>query len=158
MAFPRIATEDMQIAGTSITAGDIVLVSLSAANRDPVLGADMDCFDPARSPAPHIAFGYGIHRCVGAELARMELRTAFPALISRFPNLRLAVAPHDLAFREQSIVYGLQTLPVLTHLDVGRQQPHSAAPRTTRGRGRPSARGPRFPLRAEGFRGWSRRC
>lgn len=113
MAFPRFAKEDMEIAGARISEGDIVLVSLSAADRDPKLGPDMEKFDATREPTSHLAFSYGIHRCIGAELARMELRTAYPALVRRFPNLRLAVPAEDLSFRKVSIVYGLDELPVL---------------------------------------------
>jgi cytochrome P450 len=113
MAFPRFATEDMEIAGVKICSGDIVLVSLSGANRDKALGEDMERFDPTRKSASHLAFSYGIHRCIGAELARMELRAAYPALVRRFPGMRLAVAPEELAFRKVSIVYGVNSLPVL---------------------------------------------
>jgi cytochrome P450 len=113
MAFPRFAKEDMEIGGVHIAEGDIVLVSLSTADRDPKLGPDMETFDATRDPTSHLAFSYGIHRCIGAELARMELRTAYPALIRRFPNLRLAVPEEDLSFRQVSIVYGLDELPVL---------------------------------------------
>jgi cytochrome P450 len=113
MAFPRFAKEDMEIGGVRIAEGDIVLVSLSAADRDPKLGAGMETFDATREPTSHLAFSYGIHRCIGAELARMELRTAYPALVRRFPNMRLAVPAEDLSFRKVSIVYGLDELPVL---------------------------------------------
>ncbi|MFF1615627.1 cytochrome P450 [Amycolatopsis sp. NPDC058278] len=113
MAFPRFAKEDMEIGGVHIAEGDIVLVSLSTADRDPKLGPDMETFDATRDPTSHLAFSYGIHRCIGAELARMELRTAYPALIRRFPNLRLAVPEEKLSFRQVSIVYGLDELPVL---------------------------------------------
>lgn len=113
VAFPRFATRDLEIAGLKIASGDIVVCSLSGANRDRVLGADMESFDPARRPTSHLAFGHGIHRCIGAELARMELRRAYPALLRRFPNLRLAIAPEDLAFRQASIVYGVDSLPVI---------------------------------------------
>jgi cytochrome P450 len=113
MAFPRFAKQDMEIGGVHIAEGDIVLVSLSVADRDPKLGPDMDTFDATREPTSHLAFSYGIHRCIGAELARMELRTAYPALVRRFPNLRLAVPADELAFRKVSIVYGLDELPVL---------------------------------------------
>jgi len=113
MAFPRFAKQDIEIGGVHIAEGDIVLVSLSAADRDPKLGPDMDSFDATREPTSHLAFSYGIHRCIGAELARMELRTAYPALVRRFPNLRLAVPEEELSFRKVSIVYGLDELPVL---------------------------------------------
>jgi cytochrome P450 len=113
MAFPRFATEDMEICGEQISEGDILLVSLSGANRDAALGTDMEKFLPARKSPSHLAFSYGIHRCIGAELARMELRAAYPALLRRFPNMRLAVPADELKFREISIVYGLDALPVL---------------------------------------------
>ncbi len=70
----------------------------------------MDAFDPTRPVSTHLAFGHGFHRCVGAELARMELRTAFPALARRFPDLTLAADALD--YRELSIVYGVESLPV----------------------------------------------
>ncbi len=89
-----------------------MLCSLSGADRDGKLGPDMERFDPSRNVPSHLAFGYGIHRCVGAELARMELRAAYPALVRRFPNMRLAVAPDALEFRKLSIVYGIESLPV----------------------------------------------
>ena len=73
---------------------------------------DPDAFRIDRERNPHLSFGVGPHRCVGAELARMELRAAFPALARRFPTLRLAVPIADLAFRNSSIVYSVQTLPV----------------------------------------------
>ena len=113
VAFPRFATEDLEIAGVRIASGDIVMVSLSGANRDAILGAGMENFDPNRAPTSHVAFGHGIHRCIGAELARMELRAAYPALIARFPRMRLAVPARELSFRHASIVYGLDSLPVL---------------------------------------------
>ncbi|HEX3791648.1 MAG TPA: cytochrome P450 [Pseudonocardiaceae bacterium] len=115
VAFPRFATEDMEIEGVQVSTGDILLVSLSAANRDPGLGdddTDMETFDPTRKASSHLAFGYGFHRCIGAELARMELRAAYPALISRFPQIRLAVGADELSYRQTSIVYGVDALPV----------------------------------------------
>ncbi|MFI7384396.1 cytochrome P450 [Streptomyces sp. NPDC049813] len=115
-AFPRFAREDTVIGGVPVAAGDIVIVSLSAADRDPRLGVagdDMDAFLPARpSAASHLAFGYGIHRCIGAELGKMELRAAFPQLARAFPGLRLAVPAAELEFRKLSIVYGVDALPV----------------------------------------------
>lgn len=113
IAFPRFARRDIEIAGVVIPRGDMVLCSLSGANRDPSYVMDDGRFDPHRpTPAGHLAFGHGIHRCIGAELARMELRSAYPALARRFPGMRLAVPPQDLAFRKLSIVYGIEALPV----------------------------------------------
>ncbi|TWP39097.1 cytochrome P450 [Leekyejoonella antrihumi] len=113
MAFPRFAKEDHDLFGMHIREGDVLLVSLSAANRDSRLGAGMDTFDPHRAPTPHLAFGHGFHRCVGAELARMELRTALPAMARRFPQMRLAVPEDELNFHRLALVYGLDELPVM---------------------------------------------
>jgi cytochrome P450 len=111
VAFPRFAREDVTVRGVDIAKGDVVVVSLAGADRDPVLGNDLERVDLAREPTSHLAFGYGVHRCIGAELARMELRAAYPALVRRFPSMRLA--DDDLTFRRVSIVYGVDRLPVL---------------------------------------------
>jgi len=111
--FPRLTREEVELGGQRIGAGELVLCSLSSANRDSALGADMDRVNPDRAdPAPHLAFGYGAHHCVGAQLARMEMRIAYPALLRRFPELRLAVPDEQVAFREFSVVYGVTGLPV----------------------------------------------
>lgn len=112
VSFPRFARADMTLFGKEVKAGDVVVCSLPAANRDEVFGAAPDRFDPGRDGRTHLAFGHGFHRCVGAELARMELRTALGALARRFPELTLAAAPSELAFTDTSIVYGLGALPV----------------------------------------------
>ncbi len=113
VAFPRFAREDVEVGGKLISKGDVVVVSLSTADRDPALGADLDTVDPKRPPTSHLAFGHGVHRCIGAELARMELRAAYPALVRRFPKIRLATTAEELNYRKVSIVYGVETLPVL---------------------------------------------
>jgi cytochrome P450 len=116
VAFPRFARHDMRLFGKKIRAGDVVLCSLSGADRDPALGPERpDDFDPTRQVGSHLAFGYGFHRCVGAELARMELSAAIPGLARRFPDLSLAVDPGELQFRDLSIVYGIDSLPVRLH-------------------------------------------
>jgi len=112
VAFPRVARIDTTIAEQPVAAGDLVLCSLSSANRDPVLGSDLETVALSRPPTAHLAFAHGIHHCLGAQLARIELRLAFPALLRRFPQLRLAVDPADIVYRERSIVFGLETLPV----------------------------------------------
>ena len=111
VAFPRFAKHDLELGGKQIKTGEMVLCSLSGANRDPELGPHMQDFDPNRI-SPHLAFGYGAHRCVGAELAKMELRIAYPALLRRFPELRLDVPAGDVSFHEYSVVHGVDTLPV----------------------------------------------
>lgn len=112
VAFPRFAREDVVVGGVPIGKGDVVVASLSAADRDSVLGPGMDVIDPNREATSHLAFGHGLHRCIGAQLARMELRAAYPALVHRFPAMRLAVPPEELIFRKSSIVYGVESLPV----------------------------------------------
>jgi cytochrome P450 len=112
IAFPRFPKQDVELAGHKIVKGDVVVCHLTGANRDARVGDGMDGFDADRTPRSHLAFGHGFHRCVGAELARMELRTAYPALARRFPDLRLAVEPGELDFRGLSIVYGVDSLPV----------------------------------------------
>ena len=122
IAFPRFARDHLELYGHQVEAGDVVIFSLSGADRDPTNGASarrsdgadtsLEDFDPRRLSAPHYAFGHGFHRCIGAELARMELRVAYPALVRRFPKLRLAVDPSELNFRKLSIVYGVESLPV----------------------------------------------
>jgi cytochrome P450 len=112
VSFPRFPRHDVRLGGHTISHGDVILCQLAGANRDERTGTGLEKFDARRPPASHLAFGHGFHRCVGAELARLELRTAFPALARRFPDL--AVATRDLAYREKSIVYGLDSLPVLT--------------------------------------------
>jgi cytochrome P450 len=112
VAFPRFARTDTTIADQAVAEGDLVLCSLSSADRDAALGPDMERLDLTRQATPHLAFAYGIHHCLGAQLARLELRTAFPALLRRFPALRLAVDPAEVRYRERSIVYGVEELPV----------------------------------------------
>jgi cytochrome P450 len=116
VAFPRFSRTEVEIGGQQIPAGALVLVSLSAADRDALLGSgaapSMESFFPTRPTTSHLAFGYGIHRCVGAELARIELRIAFPALARRFPTMRPAVPMEELKFRNSSIVYSAETMPV----------------------------------------------
>ncbi|MFI9555463.1 cytochrome P450 [Nonomuraea endophytica] len=110
VAFPRFAREDLDLFGTPITKGQLVLCSLTAANRDPALGESMDKAVPGRESAgSHLAFGHGIHRCIGAPLAQMEMRIAYPALLRRFPNLRV---DGEVPFRKLAIVYGVEKLPV----------------------------------------------
>jgi cytochrome P450 len=114
VSFPRFARSDMELEGRRIRAGDVLIASLSGANRDPGwAGQEPDRFDPVRvPPSGHLAFGHGVHRCIGAELARMELRAVLPALLRRFPDLAVAVPERELDFRQLSFVYGVAELPV----------------------------------------------
>jgi cytochrome P450 len=108
----RTALKDVTIDGTTIKAGDAVVCSLPSANRDAAITDDPDVLDLTREPTSHVAFGHGVHHCLGAPLARLEMRIAFPALLRRFPGLRLAVPFEEIEFRSLSVIYGLQSLPV----------------------------------------------
>jgi cytochrome P450 len=110
----RFTTEAITLGGTEIPAGVPVLVALGAANRDPERFPSPDQLDLERDAATHLSFGHGIHRCVGAPLARAEADIALRALLARFPELRLAVPPDQLGWRRTRLVRGLASLPVLT--------------------------------------------
>lgn len=113
IAFPRFAREDHDLFGSHVKKGSVVIVSLSGANRDPDVMANPEQFDLRNTATMNFAFGHGMHRCVGAELARMELRTALTALARRFPHLAIATDdPGELGWRDLSIVYSLDRLPV----------------------------------------------
>lgn len=110
----RYAVEDVVIAGTTIPRGVQVIVNLAAAGRDPARTADPDRLDVTRSSAEHLAFGHGIHHCLGARLARLEGRVAFTALVTRFPGMRLAVPVEELRWDHGDgvVLRGLSELPV----------------------------------------------
>ncbi|HET6152123.1 MAG TPA: cytochrome P450 [Marmoricola sp.] len=112
IAFPRFAREDVVVGGKRIKKGSVMLVHLPIASRDP-RSTPGPGLCPMKESSNHVAFGHGLHRCVGAELARMELRAAYPALAKRFPNMRLAVDPADLEYHAKSIVFGIESLPVV---------------------------------------------
>jgi cytochrome P450 len=112
LGIPRYAHEDVEISGQTIARGDGVLIAIGAANRDPSAFADAEEFDPARSPNQHLGFGHGAHFCIGATLARTELRTVFPALLRRFPGLRLTVDIRDIAYRSDQLTGGVHSVPV----------------------------------------------
>lgn len=112
VSFPRIAKEDVVVGGHLIKKGAVMLAHLPTASRDP-RSTPGEALCPVKESSNHLAFGHGLHRCVGAELARMELRAAYPALAKRFPEMRLAVDPSELEFHSKSIVYGVESLPVV---------------------------------------------
>lgn len=110
----RVTTTDVELDGVAIPAGKQVLVCLGAANRDPGAFADPTTLDVTRDRTSHLAFGHGIHFCLGAPLARLEGRAAFTALLERFPALRLAVPREELAWTHGDglVLRGLAALPV----------------------------------------------
>jgi cytochrome P450 len=108
----RLATEDVELAGVTIRAGDGIIAAGDAANRDPAEFANPDELDLHRESNHHVAFGFGIHQCLGQPLARLELQVAYPALLRRFPTLRVAAALEQIPFRDEMAVYGVHALPV----------------------------------------------
>ncbi|WP_433725914.1 cytochrome P450 [Nocardia sp. CA-129566] len=109
----RSALEDVELGGQVIRAGQTVALSLQAANRDPAKFDHPNSLDLRRNVVGHLGFGYGIHQCLGQHLARIEMRTALPALISRLPTLQLAVPADEIRMRPDGIgVHGVQRLPV----------------------------------------------
>ena len=111
-ASPKITTEEVEISGHTIAAGETVVCAMPSANRDPALTDDPDRLDVTRGATNHLGFGHGIHHCLGAPLARMQMRLAFPALLRRFPGLQLAVPFEQTGFRPSHLFYGLHALPV----------------------------------------------
>ncbi|MEU9736167.1 cytochrome P450 [Streptomyces sp. NPDC048002] len=110
----RFAVTDIEIAGVTIPAGDAIITTYAAANLDPEhYGPDADTFDATRGADDHLAFGIGVHRCIGAPLARVEALTALPALFDRFPGLRLAVDADELRQVPSFIAFGWREIPVL---------------------------------------------
>ena len=112
LATLRYTTEPVTISGTEIPAGEVVMVALTAADRDAERYPDPDVLDLHRDTGQHVAFGYGIHHCLGAPLARLEGEIAFRTLLDRFPDLALAAEPETLAWRSSTLIRGLTSLPV----------------------------------------------
>jgi cytochrome P450 len=111
-AIPRFTTTDVEIAGTAVPAGQLVVLSLPSGNRDAESVDAPDTLDISRGTPGHLAFGHGVHHCLGAPLARMEMRIAFPALLRRFPRLALAEPFPDVRFRVFHFIYGVRSLEV----------------------------------------------
>ncbi|MEU6840477.1 cytochrome P450 [Streptomyces sp. NPDC046716] len=108
----RFAREPLDLAGTAIPAGDAVLVALAAASRDPSHYTDADRFDLRRTGPAHVAFGHGLHHCLGAPLARVEAETALRRFLARFPAVALATDPATLTWRSSTLLRGLTDLPL----------------------------------------------
>ncbi|MGI5127859.1 cytochrome P450 [Pseudonocardia sp. CA-107938] len=110
--FYRYATEDVEVGGETIPAGSTVVVSLLAANRDPRRFEHPDTLDVHRKVRGQVAFGHGIHQCLGQQLARIEMRAGFAGLLRRFPTLAMAVPADEVRLRTDMNVYGVHELPV----------------------------------------------
>lgn len=109
---PRFAREDMEIQGHKIPKGSMMSVLIASANRDEAAFENADQLDIARNPNRHVAFGYGIHYCLGAPLARLEGRIAISKLVQRFPEMRLAIPREKLIWRKSSALRGMKALPL----------------------------------------------
>ncbi|GLZ49795.1 cytochrome P450 [Actinomycetospora sp. NBRC 106375] len=108
----RYAHDTVEVDGVTIAPGEAVVLSIGAANQDPTVFAAPTELDRDRAENPHLGFGHGVHHCVGASLARVELREVFAALPARVPTLRVAVPPEELRLRTESLTGGVLELPV----------------------------------------------
>ncbi|HKT06135.1 MAG TPA: cytochrome P450 [Rugosimonospora sp.] len=109
---PRVTTEEVELGGVRLPAGAVVMAATVAANRDPGLFTDPDRLDLDRGDVPHLAFGAGVHHCLGAPLARMELQEALRGLLRHVPDLRVVVPDSELRFKRGMVVRSLEALPV----------------------------------------------
>jgi cytochrome P450 PksS len=132
MATERYAVEDVQVSEGMIPAGALVLCVIGSANHDEVQFAQPELVDLARSPNPHLAFGQGIHYCLGAPLARLEAQIAFETLLRRFAHIELAVPPGSLTWRPGVFLRGVERLPLRVHNATRAAITASTAVRTTR--------------------------
>ncbi|GAA1719217.1 cytochrome P450 [Fodinicola feengrottensis] len=112
LGLSRLAIGDITIGEVTIRAGQTVLISLPAANRDPALTENPNDLDVSRPRASHVAFGHGIHQCLGQQLARTEMKIGYHHLLRRFPDLALACEPHEVPLRSDMRIYGAHALPV----------------------------------------------
>ncbi|MBK7470262.1 MAG: cytochrome P450 [Betaproteobacteria bacterium] len=108
----RVALEDVEIGGVTIPKGEGLFMLLASANRDQAMFANPDALDVGRDASRHLAFGYGIHQCLGQMLARVELRIVFETILRRLPGLRLAVPLEEIRFKHDMQIYGVHNLPV----------------------------------------------
>jgi cytochrome P450 len=108
--FPRYATEDVELGGVLVRAGEPVVVSTASANRDETLFSDSERLDLTRQEATQLGFGYGPHHCIGAQLARMELQVALRTLLTRLPGLRFATSAEDVEWKTKMVVRGPQRM------------------------------------------------
>ncbi len=108
----RVATEDFSIGGELIRAGDFVLMNLPAGNWDPEFVDDPASLDATRNARGHLGFGFGVHQCIGQNLARVEMHIALATLVRRLPGLALAVPADELRFQNEQEIYGIEELPI----------------------------------------------
>jgi cytochrome P450 len=109
---PRVTTEEVELGGVLLPAGAAVIPVMTAANRDPASITDPDRLDVTRPQTAHLGFGAGVHHCLGAQLARMELQEALRGLLGRLPRMELVTPVDELIFKDGMIVRSLHALPV----------------------------------------------
>jgi cytochrome P450 len=112
MGVSRVATENVTVAGVEVPAGSTVIIATPEVNRDPRHWDDPDRLDVLRQRNSHLAFGHGIHQCLGQQLARVEMRVGLGELLTRLPNLRLAVPASEVPLRNEMLIFGVHSLPV----------------------------------------------
>lgn len=108
----RVATADVELGGVTVAAGETVVLGTPETNRDPRHWDAPDDLDVRRERAPHLAFGHGIHQCLGQQLARAEMRVGISELVTRMPDLRLAVPAAEVPLRNDMLIFGVHALPV----------------------------------------------
>jgi cytochrome P450 len=108
----RVALEDITVAGQTIRAGEGMVLVNESGNRDPAVFADPDRLDIRRDARSHLAFGFGVHQCLGQPLARLELQVVYSTLFRRVPTLALAAELDQIPFKHDGFVYGVYELPV----------------------------------------------
>jgi cytochrome P450 len=108
----RVAVEDLEVGGQLVKAGEGVILASEVANRDADAFPDPDSLDISRAARHHVAFGYGVHQCLGQPLARMELQVVYSTLYRRIPTMELAIPFEDVQYKNDAIVYGVHSLPV----------------------------------------------
>ena len=108
----RVTAEEVTLGGVTIPAGEMVFPVFAIANRDPSVFPDPDDLDITRPPGAHVGFGVGVHHCLGAQLARIELQEAFRGLLGRLPGLRLATGADELRYKEKMAITSVEELPV----------------------------------------------
>ncbi len=108
----RVATDNLEVGGVTVPAGSTVVVALPEVNRDPRTVDAGDELDLSRRRVPHLAFGHGVHQCIGSQLARVEMQVGFERLFTRIPGLRLAVEAEQVPLRNEMLIFGVHALPV----------------------------------------------
>jgi len=108
----RFAKQDLELGGEHIPAGSTVVVSVVATNRDGRQWTAPETLDVTRARGPHLAFGHGVHQCLGQQLARVEMQVGYAELLRRLPGVRLAVPPEDVPLRNDMLTYGVHSLPI----------------------------------------------